>query len=154
MKGCTKNVKTKVDTSKRINEPQMKPSSAKYLPFFVLGRDDLSTYLHTIHNTRTYAHVRTHMSGWENEPTRPRRERIESFPPRRDSFQRTRGAFLPFRGFQDDHDPWHRLGSICFLIRLFRLEVSHPISICSSTVPSSVAQPSATPPTSSPLKPL
>lgn len=52
MKGCTKNVKTKVDTSKRVNEPRMKPSSAKYLPFFVLGRDP-STYLHTIRDTYT-----------------------------------------------------------------------------------------------------
>jgi len=58
-------------------------------------------------------------------------------PSRKDSFQKTRGTpFPPFRSFQDDHDPWHRLGSICFLIRLFRLEVSHPILICTSTVPS------------------
>lgn len=56
MKGRRKNVKTKVDTSKRVNEPRMKPSSAKYLPFFVPERDP-STYLHTIRE-RTHIYDR------------------------------------------------------------------------------------------------
>lgn len=43
-------VKTKVDTSKRVNEPRMKLSSAKYLPFFVVsGEEGSPLHIYTLH---------------------------------------------------------------------------------------------------------
>lgn len=51
-----KKTETKVDRSKRVNEPRMKPSSAKYLPFFVLGEEG-SLYIFT-HHIREHTHAR------------------------------------------------------------------------------------------------
>ena len=145
MKGCMKYVKTKIVNELTSPGWNCRPQSTCH--FSPSGGTPLHIY--TLFATYTYLYLCKRTSPRDPDA---RLERSETFPPRRDSFQRTRGAFLSgaFKMTMIRDTGWgaSASSSASFASRSLTLSRSVPPPFYPTSLNPLAA------PTSSPLKPL